>query len=58
MPNLMYMTTFENMDERTKHWDAFKNDTEWKRLSGLPEYQHNVSKADIMLLRVAEYSDF
>jgi hypothetical protein len=58
MPNLMYMTTFENMDERTKHWDAFKNDPEWKRLSGLPEYQHNVSKADIMLLHPTEYSDF
>lgn len=58
MPNLMYMTSFENMAEREKHWDAFKTDAEWKRLSALPEYQHNVSKADVMLLRGVEYSDF
>lgn len=58
MPNLMYMTSFENMAEREKHWDAFKSDPEWKRLSALPEYQHNVSKADVMLLRGVEYSDF
>ena len=58
MPNLMYMTSFENMFERTAHWDIFRNDPEWKRLSSLPEYQHNVSKADIILMKAAEYSDF
>lgn len=58
MPNLMYMTTFNSMDDRDKHWDAFGKDAYWKTLSAKPEYQHNVSHADIIFLRPAEYSDF
>ena len=58
MPNLMYMTSFENMQERDAHWKTFGADPEWKQLSGLPQYQKNVSKADIMLLKAADYSDY
>ena len=58
MPNLMYMTTFENKADRDKHWETFGNDPEWKILVAKPEYQHNVSKADIIFLHPAEYSDF
>jgi hypothetical protein len=58
MPNLMYLTTFNNKADRDAHWDKFTADPEWKRLSGLPEYQHTVSKADILFLRPADYSDF
>lgn len=57
MPNLMYMTSFENMQSREEHWKAFTNDPEWKRLSALPEYQHNVSHSDITFLRPTEFSD-
>ena len=58
MPNLMYMTSFENMEERDAHWKTFGADPEWKQLSGLPQYQKNVSKADIMLLKATDYSDY
>lgn len=58
MPNLMYMTTFENRKSRDEHWQTFGDDPEWKSLSSMPEYQHNVSKADIWLLRPTEYSDY
>lgn len=58
MPNLMYMTTFNNKQDRDKHWDAFSNDSQWKTLSGMAEYKNNVSKADIIFLYPAEYSDF
>jgi hypothetical protein len=58
MPNLMYMTTFENKADRDKHWDAFSNDPEWKKLIADPQYAHNVSKADIFFLHPTEYSDF
>ncbi len=58
MPNLMYMTTFNNKDDREKHWKAFGDDPEWKTLVAKPEYQHNVSKADIIFLRPTDYSDF
>lgn len=58
MPNLMYMTTFENKADRDEHWQKFSNDDVWKKLSAAPEYQHNVSKADIIFLHPTEYSDF
>ncbi len=57
MPNLMYMTSFENMADRDAHWKSFSNDAEWKRISAMPEYQHNVSHIDITFLRPADYSD-
>jgi hypothetical protein len=58
MPNLVYMTSFNSMDDRNKHWDIFRSDPEWKTLSGNPIYQHTVSKADIILTRPAPYSDY
>lgn len=57
MPNLMYMTSFENMKSREEHWKAFSADPEWKTLSAKPEYQHNVSHSDILFLRPTEFSD-
>jgi hypothetical protein len=58
MPNLMYMTTFNDRADRDKHWNTFSNDPEWKTLVAKPEYQHNVSKADILFLHPTAYSDF
>jgi hypothetical protein len=58
MPNLMYMTSFENRTERDALWEKFRQDEEWRRISALPEYQRNVSKAEIILLRATDYSDF
>jgi len=58
MPNLMYMTSFDNKAARDEHWKTFGQDPEWKKLSGMPEYQHNVSKADIILMKAASYSDY
>ena len=57
MPNLMYMTSFDNMQSHDEHWKAFGNDPEWKKLSALQEYQHNVSHIDIILMKAATYSD-
>jgi hypothetical protein len=58
MPNLMYMTTFADQQSHDDHWKAFVDSHEWKRLSTLPEYQHNVSKNTKFLLRPTEYSDY
>lgn len=58
MPNLMYMTSFENMADRDAHWKKFGSDTAWKKLSGMDEYKNNVSHIDIMFLRPANYSDY
>ncbi len=58
MPNLMYMTTFENKVARDEHWNIFREDAQWKKLSTMPEYQHNVSKNTQYYLRPTEYSDY
>jgi len=58
MPNIMYMTTFNNKADRDEHWKQFSADAEWKKLSGETEYLNSVSKHDINFLRPVEYSDF
>ena len=57
MPNLMYITSFNSMEEREKHWNAFRDDAQWKKLAADQNYQHNVSKNEITFLRATEYSD-
>lgn len=58
MPNLMYMTSFENLEDRNAHWQTFGNDAEWKALSSQEQYQNNVSRHEIILTRPADYSDY
>ena len=58
MPNLMYMTTFENKASRDAHWQSFRDDPEWKMLSADPKYRKNVSRNETILLRPTEYSDY
>jgi len=57
MPNLMYLTSFNDMSVHDQKWKDFGADPEWKKLVAMPEYQHNVSKADIILMHAATYSD-
>lgn len=57
MPNLWYMTTHENMEIRNQHWKEFGSDPDWAGMKDLPEYQNTVSKAEVLLLYPAEYSD-
>jgi hypothetical protein len=56
MPNLMYMTSFENKASREEHWKAFGSDPQWKKMSSDPIYQNNVSHIDITFLRPTAYS--
>ena len=58
MPNLMYMTCHENKTVRDANWKNFVDDPYWKKLSAMPEYQHNVSHIDINFLYPTEYSDY
>jgi hypothetical protein len=55
MPNLMYLTTFENKADRDKHWADFG--PEYKKISVLPQYQNNVSKNVTLFVRPTDYSD-
>lgn len=57
MPNLMYMTSFNNIADRNEHWKQFGDSPEWKKMSALPEYQNTVSRNDTVLLNPAEFSE-
>jgi hypothetical protein len=57
-PNLMYMTTFTDMQSHDEHWKAFGASDEWKALSPKEEYKNTVSYIDRYLLRPTNYSDF
>jgi hypothetical protein len=58
MPNLMYMTTFQDMKTHDEQWKAFGATDAWKKLSGMEEYKNTVSKANPYLLHPTDYSDF
>jgi hypothetical protein len=57
-PNLTYMLASASIEERNKHWAAFRTDPEWKKLSSMPEYsdQEIVSNITNYLLSPAPYS--
>ncbi|MGR3811807.1 NIPSNAP family protein [Jiulongibacter sp. NS-SX5] len=57
MPNLMYMTTFENRADRDAHWKKFVDSPVWTKLKNDPNYQNNVSKNTQYYLYPTEYSD-
>lgn len=57
MPNLMYLTTFPNMEARDAHWKAFGTDADWDAMKDLEEYRNTVSKNDTRLLYPTDYSD-
>ena len=58
MPNLMYMTTFPNMEIRNELWKDFVDSDKWKEISVMDIYLNTVSHADIHLLYPTEYSDY
>jgi hypothetical protein len=58
MPNLMYMTSFANMESRDEHWGAFGEHPDWLKLKALDQYQNNVSNIDRVMLHHTAYSDF
>ena len=59
MPNLMYMTSFTDMESRVSHWKTFGNSPGWNAIKSKPEYKvKNMNKAVIKLLYPTDYSDY
>lgn len=58
MPNLMYMTTFENQAIRDDLWKQFFGSPEWEKLKAIEKYKKTVSKAVKYFLYPTEYSDY
>jgi hypothetical protein len=57
MPNLMYMTSYSDMESNAAHWAEFRKHPDWKELSGKEEYKNTVSHIDKWLCHPTEYSD-
>lgn len=57
MPNLMYMTSFNNKADRDEHWKKFGEDAEWNKLKVEPEYLNTVSRNETILLNPVEFSE-
>jgi hypothetical protein len=57
-PNLTYMVTFKDMEDKAAHWKAFVDDPEWKKISAVPEYADAllVSKITSTMLVPTSYS--
>jgi hypothetical protein len=58
MPNMVYMTSFNNMAERDAHWKLFSKDPVTKKIFALPEYQKTVSTNETVLMKARDYADF
>ncbi len=58
MPNLMYITSFDNIESRNQHWKAFVESPTWKKLVAMPFYQNNMSALHSQLMRSTPYSDY
>lgn len=56
LPCLTYMTVFKNMEERDQAWKAFSADSDWQKVSKLPEYANSVSKIYKIFFEPVSYS--
>ena len=56
MPNLMYMTTFENEKSNKEHWEAFRDSPDWHALKGDVQYENTVSHIDKYYLHSTDFS--
>ncbi len=56
MPNLTYMLTFANMQERDKNWSAFSKHPDWQALKAKEEYKDTVSNITDIILRPTSFS--
>lgn len=56
MPNLMYLTSFENKASQDKHWTSFREAPAWLKLKADEQYNNTVSKNVKVFLQPAEYS--
>lgn len=58
LPNLIYMTSFNDMADRDAHWKAFGASPEWKNISTMPKYLKSVNRNETVLMTARDYADF
>jgi hypothetical protein len=58
LPNLIYITSFNNMADRDAHWKAFGASPEWQSISNMPKYLKSVNRNETVLMTARMYADF
>jgi hypothetical protein len=58
LPNLIYITSFNNMADRDEHWKAFSASPEWQSISNMPKYAKSVNRNETVLMTARMYADF
>ncbi|WP_297099017.1 NIPSNAP family protein [uncultured Draconibacterium sp.] len=58
MPNLIYMTSFKDIETNKKLWEAFGAHPKWEELKNNKAYANTVSHIDNWLCHPTSYSDF
>jgi hypothetical protein len=58
VPNLIYMTSFNDMADRDAHWKAFSSSPEWKVISTMPKYLKAINRNETVLMTARDYADF
>ncbi len=56
IPHLAYMLSGSDIDAHNRHWDAFREHPEWKRMKEMPKYKDTVSKITNLFLSPTPYS--
>ncbi len=56
MPNLQYMLVFEDMADRDKKWNVFRDSPEWDKLKSDPFYADTVSCITDVILKPTTFS--
>ena len=56
LPNLTYMLTFDDMQDRNESWETFINDPDWEELSQDTYYADTVSNITDYILEPTSYS--
>jgi hypothetical protein len=57
IPNLMYLTTFENKTAHENRWNAFRDSPDWLLLKEDKQYDNTVSKIEKFYLYPTDYSE-
>jgi len=55
-PNLTYMLAFEDLADRDKRWQVFREHPDWQKLRQDPAYRDTVSNITDIILRPTSYS--
>ena len=56
IPNLIYMTQFENKASRGEHWKTYGSHPDWKAMLSDLKYQNNMNKMGVVFLTPMAYS--